>query len=157
MGQDTNTKAFHTIQLILWFALLMSQLIYLGVLFILTGQGAPEGSTMAPEELETMQMALGAVALSMVPAIFVMRHVMFGKPGQQGKLKERGRAKAALQVANLVSWSMAEAIAVFGFVLAFLSYDVTQFYPFLGLAMTLMFVLFPRTERQLDELPRDAF
>lgn len=151
MSQKQDVRGFHTMQLVLWGALAMSQLLYLLVLVILTGEGRPD-DVAPPDDLDILQLVFGAIALGQIPLIFFLRHLLFTTPARAGKFGDRTKARIALQTANLISWALAESVAIFGFVLAFLAYDVMLFVPFLVLALALMVALFPRTARQLEEV-----
>jgi hypothetical protein len=120
---------------IVWWALLSTLLVYLGVAFGV----APEVGLGADVPLPLLAGALGGVALALgVASLIVRRRALVG-PIQAGALdpatpEGRQRATAAYVVCLVLS----ESVGLFGLVLALLSGDGGWSLPFVGAAFALI-------------------
>ncbi len=132
-------------------ALLLSTVIYVGVAFTV----APQQQGADPASLTTLRLGLVAAALSTLAAIPVLRRLLMGKialmggaaplHGDQGPSKAAlASAAARLQVGTIVGMALAEAVVLYGFVLAFLSGEAGQILPFFVAGFLAMAVQFPR-------------
>ncbi|MEM1349274.1 MAG: hypothetical protein AAGI01_12005 [Myxococcota bacterium] len=127
---------------ILWAAMLMSIFLYVGLTFVLT---MPEGFE---AEAHTQAVFIGSfavVSLSILGVTFVLRQVMFFRKFEKGDLTADS-APAAYQTVAIVSFAMAEAIALFGFVLHMTTYDPVAPLPFFGLGLVLLLMLYPKED-----------
>lgn len=133
-----QTPSMMTLRII-WGAMLSSMGIYVLMTFILQ---PPEGFEPA-ENFQVMFIALGGVAaVDSVLALLARPFLFFKK--LEGEQVARDDAMARYHTSCVISWAMAEAIAILGFVLFMLSYEQWIIFPFVGVGALLMLILFPR-------------
>lgn len=85
---------------------------------------------------------LAIAAVSAIAVIFVLRRRSAAAPaGGEPEIPENHRGTMA---AGLVSWALAEAVALFGVVLYLLFHEPLHLYPFLVVAFGLLLLLAPR-------------
>lgn len=134
-----NPDAAWRIQTILFAALIMSTLIYAGVLFTLLQQ--PASAT--PLSATMMLPVFGALAFLLLVAAFLLRRKLMPPLGDEpvrlgsssDKLTDaQGAAVAKLFTANILAWAMSEAIAIFGLILGMTCRDLNLLFPFLALS-----------------------
>lgn len=97
--------------------------------------------TQAEEVLPMLGGIFGALSLSMVVGSFLMRNIIYFKRRDALEASER---QGVYATAGIVSWAMAEAIGLFGFVLHMLTGHPYIIFPFAALSLTLLFALIPR-------------
>lgn len=150
MSEKVNLEAAKRVQWILWFALMMSQFVYLGVLFIVTQDPGFREGMEAPEDLTMMRIALSVVALSIVVVVTpLMRKILYFGPASQGKLAGPKPALQQLVTTNLITWALCESAAIMGFVQGFLLADPMVYLPFLALGVVGMIFWRPQVEAHL--------
>lgn len=133
-----NPDAAWRVQTILFAALVMSTVIYSGVLFMLLQQPA----SAPPLDSSIMLPALGGIAFLLLVVGFFLRRKLMPPLGDEpwrgdstAKLTDaQGAALAKLFSANIIAWAMSEAIAVFGLILGMTCRDLNLFFPFLALS-----------------------
>ncbi|MFB6265403.1 MAG: hypothetical protein ABEL76_17525 [Bradymonadaceae bacterium] len=118
---------------VVWGMLLASVLAYLGVALFLNASRQPPPGFSMPSMLQgtvpLLPAALGFVSISTLGlAVFFRRSDVMGE-------------KFA---ANLISWAMAESVAIYGLVLHVLSYEMTWFWPFWGAGFVALLAFYPR-------------
>jgi F0F1-type ATP synthase membrane subunit c/vacuolar-type H+-ATPase subunit K len=123
---------------IVWAALLSALAIYAALTFILQ---PPEGHTV-PDNIQTLQIAFAGIALSMGPAILIMRQILFWKPYARGEVSPEMTIPRYF-TASIVSWAMCESIAIYGLVLYMLSYQRPISLAFMGASALGMLALAP--------------
>ena len=151
-------------------ALMMSSLVYLGLAFFV----APQQPVPEPGSLSMLRLGLGVAGLVVLAAIPLVRR--FGRRGRvvgpvvplhgieasdpEEARTEQAQACSALFVSTICGMAMAEAVIVFGFVLAFVSADPYPFLPFFAVGFTAMLLQWPRdsmVDRLMSEPARAAF
>jgi len=171
-----NPQKLMTLRL-LWGALFSSTLIYLVVVFVLRSQGAELAGTEAPPGLAPV-FALVAVVVAVV-SIALPRKIardalsrldlQVGERSADERLfnedqrrprrfldpaRAREQAFPALQTAFILGMALAEAIALFGFVLVLMGFSLTVALPFFAVCWVLMVGRFPapaKLDQQLVE------
>jgi len=149
------SKQLHTMRII-WGALLGAVLIYFGVLMAI----APNPSE-KPDPV--MLYALGGMALSVAIVSQVLPRKMYARAvaklklevveDQEGLLvvanpqQARSKAYKLFQAPFIVSLAMAEAVAMFGFVLGFTGFPIPHTIPFFMVGMTLIGFQFPTASK----------
>jgi F0F1-type ATP synthase membrane subunit c/vacuolar-type H+-ATPase subunit K len=143
--------ARHRTMMILHLALMGSVGIYAFILFQVT-QGQP------PRELDppVMLYALAGVALAMMAVIPVLRSKMLPPIREAKSLDEPvpedekvQAAVAKLFTASIVTWALCESIAIYGLVLAFLSFQMKYFFAFAAASLVNFLIYRPRKEQLL--------
>ena len=136
-GPSTPKAAWQT-QIILFTALAASTVMYGVVLFAVLGQ-----QLQAPTPPGIMLPIFAAVGVALILVSVVMRGKLLPPLGDDGELRSlddvqftepRKAALAKLFSANILSWALVEGVAVLGFVLAFTTHDINQFFPFVAAA-----------------------
>jgi hypothetical protein len=120
---------------ILWFALLLSQVIYLVVASVLPGDPAS-----SPASVSVISLALAIVSIGIAALTLVMRRRALVAPIQAGQLDPNtpeGHQRAFVPfIINLV---LTESIAINGLVIALLSREPQRAYPFAIAGFALMY------------------
>jgi len=134
-------------------AMVMSTCIYFVVLMTLSQQW-----TEPAPDLGIIPMTLMGLSIAMIPMVAVLRKVVMGSlaltapPAARAKetvseaALEDAVRKAAMryQVGTLVGVAIAESIAIYGFVTAFLTQEPLAYLPNWGVAVAMMAIQFPR-------------
>jgi hypothetical protein len=89
--------------------------------------------------------ALAIAAISSIAAIFVVRRAILSPRPPHEVADSPGFQRRTL-LAAIVSWSLAEAVALFGVVLYLLFHKPMHLYPFLAVAFGLLLLLAPREQ-----------
>jgi hypothetical protein len=136
-------------------AMIVSMFVYLGVLYVLVDP------TEAGEVDDILLMALSVVALGSLAAIPIMRKIMMGglglssggapfRPVDPAPLEQAeaayAEALAKYHKATITGLALAESIALYGFVAAFLSHDPKLSLPFMLLGVAVAALQFPRED-----------
>ncbi len=129
---------------ILWFAMLSSQGIFVFIIFFLASQ-EDAAATKSPQDMQMIILALSAVSATLLPMALVMRRFMMGRAEATPD-----QVPALYQTYSILGWSLAEAVTIHGFVIAFMSMDPRLIVPFVigGVGCTLM--TFPRPQQLSD-------
>jgi F0F1-type ATP synthase membrane subunit c/vacuolar-type H+-ATPase subunit K len=136
---------------ILFFALMASVGMYGFILLQVT-----QGQT--PKEIDppAFLYALIVVALAQMAFIPVLRRIMLPPMREARSLDEPvpegGKVQQALQklqTASIVSWALCESIAIYGLLLAFLSFQMKYFFPFAAVSLVNFLIYRPRREQLL--------
>ncbi len=136
---------------ILWGALMMSILIYVGISFVVAG--ASETAPADAELLQIMQMGFAALSTMMVaigsfiPRIFLSDTAIIAlvPKGTTDRDEIERLLLPKFFTASLLRFAMFESIAVYGFVLAFLAHDGMMIVPFAAVALVMDVIFFPKT------------
>ena len=119
---------------IIWAALLMGQLAFLGiVLMIGPNQPAPD-----PQMLRILLYVLIAMAATMIPIGFVIRGIIYNN----GRT-EAGVAPAQYAVGNILFWAMCEGVGLFGITAGLLNRGRGPHLIVAVIALAIMIVSFP--------------
>ena len=150
---------------IISFALLMSTVIYVGVCFVAVPLQVPS----EPGSLTTIRLGLtiaGGVTLLSIPMMrkigrkgravgpAALLHGVEPAPPDEAKA-ERHKAMSALMVSTIMGMAMAEAVVIYGLVLAFVSADPYLVLPFFAVGFVAMALQWPR-ESMVDRLMSDG-
>ena len=89
--------------------------------------------------------AFTAIAIAEVAAIFVMRRALTA-PAQMGAMPQLDAAKVSMKpgTALIVIYCLSEVVALYGLVLHFLSFSLSQVAPFFVAGFVLLFFFEPR-------------
>ena len=89
--------------------------------------------------------AFTAIAITEVAAIFVMRRALVS-PAQMGAMPQLDETKVSMKprTALLVIYCLSEAVALYGLVLHFLGFSLSQVAPFFVAGLVLLFFFEPR-------------
>ena len=142
-------------------AIMMSVLIY-GVVLMSISQEWTE----PPDDQGILPTALTAISIGMLPMIAVLRKVSLGSlaliaPPVARSTEEVSEAAldAALSKATgryttgtIIGLALSESIAIYGFMIAFLTHELAAYVPNALIALTMMAVQFPREAGLLNLL-----
>lgn len=144
-----SLASFERTERIIWTAMTFSQVL-LAVTLVLAFRGDAEAPAAAANALD-LPLSLAAAALALGASAY--RRWAYSDP-QLAKLGERAssappdaRLTKLLELVHVpfvVSLAQNEAVALFGFVLGFLHREPSRFWPFLGAALLLNALAFPR-------------
>src|ERR1700720_1687780 len=89
--------------------------------------------------------AFTAIAITEVAAIFVMRRALVS-PAQMGAMPQLAETKVSMKPRSslLVIYCLSEAVALYGLVLAFLGFSLSQVAPFFFAGLLFVFFFEPR-------------
>lgn len=140
---------------IIWFSLLASLAMYFGVLIMLAEQ-EPAGMVLDVTEdtvsnVPLMSLLFAGLAVILVGFTVFYRRQQFFEPMKRGDFKHVEDLAARYQTACILTWSLCEAIAIFGFVLSILSMELVYFYYFAGPAVLLMLYFRPRLDTLAEQ------
>ncbi len=144
MGEHEKQEVSATTLWITWGALFMSLIIYMVVLFIITGnpENAPEPD---PELISTLRIAFGGVAVAEIIGLFVARKAMFfDKLSGDNAFASLEKMRGTYMTTCILSWALAESVAIYGFVLSFLSYELIYYEVFFVPAAVLYIAFRPQ-------------
>ena len=125
---------------VLWFAMIMSQVIFVFIVFFVAS--THEGDPPKPEEFQAMAIALSAFAFTTVPMALLARSFMMGRA-----TASPDRVPGLYQTCSIIGWALAESITINGFVLAFISMQPKMIIPFFIAGMGCTIVTMPRPQR----------
>jgi F0F1-type ATP synthase membrane subunit c/vacuolar-type H+-ATPase subunit K len=128
---------------IIWFAMIMSQAIFVFVAFFVAANN--EAGPPDPEEFRVITLAISAFSFTTVPLALLARRFMMGRSEATPD-----RIPGLYQTSSIVGWALAESVTINGFVLAFLSMEPRMIIPFVigGLGCTI--VTIPRAQQLTD-------
>jgi predicted MFS family arabinose efflux permease len=126
---ESRVAARYMTFLILWFAMLMSVTIFVGIAWIVTGQGMPN---------PLMSYALLAVGFSIVVVSFVLKQQLVRKAIDNRDL-------AALQSAQIIAMALCESAALLGMLDRFVTASQTSWFLF-AIASLGMLAHFPKKD-----------
>ena len=138
---------------VVWGGLMMGMITYFVVLVIITADGAGTDADNL-ELVNALSPILFGVSVILIPVIFFLRKLLFFKRFEEGGFGSVTELKGAYFTASIVSWALAEAIAIFGFLLSFLSYELIYYLAGFGLSAALFLALFPREDKLIEEYKR---
>jgi len=139
MNNTTSSQVL--IQKVIWLAMVASVFIYGAVLYVVVQQnlGLPANPIFADIQYIVYALAVGAIGMA----------VAF--PQMIKKLTAREKAPVQrqneLHVQFILRLVFLEAAALFGFILSFLSYDLTHYFLLASAALVGMLMLFPRAAK----------
>lgn len=138
-----------TTPIIVWGALLFSVATYLLVLVLVTadteGFEAPDAETV-PLLLSTF---IFAGLFTAIGALFVRRFLFFA-PFEKGKFETRSSFDGAYFTMSIITWAMSEAVAIFGFLLAIMTYEL-EYFVYFAVPSVLLLLFFRPTLMALDD------
>ena len=140
---DAESRAFT--MWIVWGALLVSVFIYGGVVSF-AGADEPKSA----EELQMFLIVFSAIAAGEIPVIFVLRKMLFFDKLDDRDFDDRGDVADNYFTASIITWALCESIAIYGFMLAFLSGEVIYYFPFAAVAVAMMLYFRPQLGAQLE-------
>lgn len=138
-NEDTSVAARSklNIQRILWGALLIAQVIYCGVAYLVLNDATVR--TDAPETLNPIRLVMAAAALmalglsAVVPKIMLQSAIRKRHATDPRPLPLASMAEISL-VPSLIRWVLLETVTLNGFVLAMIQRDPRQILPFFVIA-----------------------
>lgn len=139
---------------ILWFALLVSQLVYV---FILTVSGAVPLPAEPPDPM--LPLMFGAAAFGVAVASFVVPAVL--TRNLAGTVAEgdahgdpRRKAMSMMFTPFIISLALSEAVSIFGLIVGYLGHPIAAWAPFIASGMLLTAWRFPTEARMMAPLTR---
>lgn len=136
---------------IIWGSMLSTLFIYALVLFMVT-KNADGFTPPEPDLVRMLLLVFGGISLSEVGAIFMLRKTTFFNRLEKGAFDTLEKLRGAYQTTCILSWGLTESIAIYGFVLAFLTHDLTYYLYFAPPAIVLFLVLRPQLARHEEAL-----
>jgi F0F1-type ATP synthase membrane subunit c/vacuolar-type H+-ATPase subunit K len=141
-------------------AMIVSIALY-GMVLLMVTRAGPAGEPVPSSEIElraprgeppgpVFTIALAAVALVTIAAIFVIRARKLPRTGKQALFDEGGARRPAHRPRTeyftlcILTWAMAESIAIYGLVLGILHHALLPFVPFALVSLLVMVLLAPR-------------
>jgi hypothetical protein len=148
---------------IIFGALALSQVIYGVIGVVIAGQPPPAESASPPPDVSIMAIALGGVAVILAGVVIpVLRRSLLPRASRGGGADEARlwametpaatAALAKLRTTNIVTWGLAESIAVMGLVLTFLSRETVYILGFAAASLLCFALYAPRKTQALDVL-----
>lgn len=138
-----TTKQSTIIYWIIWAALLAAIFIYYVVMYFMVQAGdAPEDPDMSM--ITTMTGAFAAVSVMQGIGASVVRNAMFFRRFEAGGFESLLQLNAVYLTTSIVTWALVEAIAIYGFVLSILTYELIYIQAFSVPAVILMLFYRPR-------------
>jgi hypothetical protein len=126
----------HQILVILWSALLASQVIYLYVAYIL-----PDDPKTDAHNVATMTLALAVVSIAIAVGTLILRRRALVAPIQAGLFDPNSpEGLAKVFTPFMLDITLTESIATNGLVIALISHEPARAYPFAIVAFALMWV-----------------
>lgn len=132
MGRSDEGAPDPQLAWIVWGALVLSIPVYGAVLVLAPMEGGAE-----PELLRLFRLALPLAAAAEIVAIVVVRKVMFFGPLEEGEFEDLDELHQGYFTTSIVTWALAESIAIYGFVLSFLGAPLAYFWGFAVVAILL--------------------
>lgn len=129
----------------IWGGMLFSLGVYAGVLI-----AVPRPDAMPWEELQTMLIALSAVAVAEIPMIIFLRKMFFFVRLVDGDFDDEEELEAGYFTTSIISWALAESIAIYGFVLAFMGGMIDLYYPFAVTSTALLLLFRYQPDAQIE-------
>lgn len=130
---------------LIWGAMLFSIVIYSVVLTMVTGN--PDAIAPDPDIAVQLSYILAGLGFGLVAMTFIARQVMLHKPLADGKFDSLTKLRGAYLTVSIISWALAEAIALFGFVLSFLSHNLDYYMAFAPAGILMLLLTRPQARR----------
>jgi uncharacterized membrane protein len=139
MQSNKNIEPLYRTNLILWAAFLMSQFLFLAVIFFAKKELFNFDFTKSPLGKEPVViLIIGMIALFNFALSFYMNSQM---TNEAIKLQR----PAGIQTAQILAYALCESISIFGVVLAFI-FDYPYFFVLFGLAILGIILHFPKRD-----------
>jgi hypothetical protein len=152
MFDETNLRNAQKVALIISFAFIFTLVIYAGLAeFFLGDLDLGKGSSDL-SILRYIFMAVAAIEVFMM--VIIKNRILSGEtkiiqqpgPEKDTSKPNEGEFINRLRSAHIITYALCESIAIYGLILFMLGKDKTEFYAFLGVALFLMLVHFPKYE-----------
>ena len=152
MFDDTNLRNAQKVALIISFAFIFTLVIYAGLAEFFLGDLNPGKVSSDLSFLRYILMAVAAIEVFMM--VIIKNRIISGETRliqQPGSEKDSSKPNEGefinrLRSAHIVTYALCESIAIYGLILFMLEKNKTEFYAFLGVALFLMLVHFPKYE-----------
>jgi F0F1-type ATP synthase membrane subunit c/vacuolar-type H+-ATPase subunit K len=131
---------------IVWAAMLMSMVVYGVVLMVIDID-----PSQSPETSQMFAMVFGGVALVEIGVMFYLRKSTFFDRLNDGKFDDEQSLLSAYFTTSLLTWALAESIAIYGFVVSFLSGNILYFAGFAFFAAAAMLRFRPQHAALLEK------
>jgi hypothetical protein len=150
MFDETNLKNAQKVALVISFAFIFTLVIYAGLAEFLLGDLDLGKGSSDLSILRYILMAIAAIEVFMM--VIIKNRILSGEtkliqqPGleQDPSKPNEGEFINRLRSAHIVTYALCESIAIYGLILFILEKNKTEFYAFLGVALFLMLVHFPK-------------
>ncbi len=139
-GTDAIDQTYRTMATI-WFILLMSQFMFLGVAMFLAREGLAAAGEQSAENT-VLVLALGSLAMTNLALSFVFR-----KRAQEQAVEEQNIRH--VQTGLIIACAFCESISIIGVVLA-VAFQYQYFYIWFAVGIIGIFLHFPRRKHLLD-------
>jgi hypothetical protein len=154
-NEGFSARGFWRILRILWAALIVSQSLFLLVLWVVRWGPNGQALPLPPDPVlftVLSGVAGGAALMSWVLPLLLFQRRAGGtpapQPGESLPPPVMKRLLPAVQPAFMLAWSLSEAVSLSGFVLGFLGFPAEKFAPFFVVGIGMTVLRFP-TERWL--------
>ena len=148
---EDDDPHYDTILWLVWGTMLFSMVIYSLVPAMIPPPSDHEPMELARGNPPKIAMILGVASLILVPMLFSLRSRMFFDPlGEEFQPGSQGAHKAYFTM-SLTSWTLCEAVGIFGFATYLLTYTLEWSIPFVILGILLLLIF-----RPVPELASDA-
>ena len=91
---------------IIWAALLLGQLIFMVAIALVIWPGQTPESRPGPEQMKILQTVAWAMLFVMLPASYVARRIIYGKPDDRGRVPPEKYV-----IGKIVEWAMLEGVS----------------------------------------------
>jgi len=152
MFDDTRLRKTHKKAVIIAAAMMITPLIYVGLAEFLLSGALPDISFPFYGKLRYFIIAaaaIGIIVMSIVKNLIISGEIKIEKAQFHGKKEEKTETREEEFTRRLfrvffVSYSVWDTIAMFGLILFILGKNSTELYAFVGVALFMMMVHFPR-------------
>lgn len=147
---EYGVKEQNKVVWIVWFALIAALGTYLLVIWLLAEGGeAPVQENI--DNATTLLPILAALGAAQLLALFVVRPIFFFRRYREREFDTPRELSGAYFTMSIVTWAMVEAVAIYGFVLSILTYDMIYYMGFAIPALVFMIVFRPNLVRLVEE------
>lgn len=125
--------------------MLVSMAAYGGGALLMAQKGPPQW-----EQYSVFVYVLGAIAVTEPLVIVLLRRMLFFTPLEAGEFEDEDDVIGAYWTTSIVTWALAESIAIYGLVVTVLTRLVELFFPFAAIGVGLLVVFRYDIDSQLE-------
>lgn len=142
-----STNSNISMMWIVWGSLLASVFIYGIVGYVVT---AEPSEALNSEIVPTLFPILALLSVMILPLILFFRKMMLYGPLENGAIETIEQLRTRAFTPYMVSWALSESVAIYGFLLTFLSYNMDYYFGFTAWSIVL-FAIFRPNMAALEE------